>query len=249
MNPIRGICWGGLLAAVVLGLSMSAPVWALTDAECVKLGGACNNWSETCDEGFGYIGLCIGTLKNSACCKPNPGGAVFGQPGVSNPEAAQIAKCTDQKGICAEMGCPADYTQSGICEQTAFTTKYCCLPKPGTAAATGAAPAPSAGSPVTLTNPLGNVTLIGLLGRFVSAFLGMVGALALLVFIYAGVMYMTAGSSDRVKKATETMKYAVIGLAAIMLAYFMTDLFIKALTQNPPTPPSAAKTNVTLPTQ
>lgn len=93
---------------------------------------------------------------------------------------------------------------------------------------------------MTLYNPLcpdgsaSCVTLNGLIGRFVAAFIGMVGALALLVFVYAGIMYMTAGSSDRVKQATDTMKYALIGLALIMFAYVLTSFFFNALTSEPP---------------
>jgi len=244
----------GAAAALAVWLAASPSVMAMSEGQCVKEGGSCNSWSESCDPGFGFIGLCDGTLKNSACCKPNPGGAVYG--GGVDP----VAQCKDQKGICVDT-CPQNYFPGGVCDQGIFTTTLCCVPGAalGGAGSGGQQPAQTApaaqpGSPVSLFNPLCpgqsscNVTLIGLLGRFVSAFLGMVGALALLVFVYAGIMYMTAGSSDRVKTATDTMKYAVMGLAAIMFAYLLTDLFVKAMTSNPPTPPKP-KTPATLPTQ
>jgi hypothetical protein len=113
----------------------------------------------------------------------------------------------------------------------------------------------SPGSAMTLFNPLCpkdnpncEVTLNSLIGRFVAAFLGMVGALALLVFVYAGVIYMTAGSSDRIKEARDTMKYAVLGLGLIVFAYVLTNFFFNALTSSPPTEKPASKP-VTLPTQ
>jgi len=120
----------------------------------------------------------------------------------------------------------------------------------GTTAGSPAASGTTAGSPMTLTNPLcpaanpNCVTLNALIGRFVAAFIGMVGALALLVFVYAGIMYMTAGSSDRVKQARDTMKYAVIGLALIIFAYALTSFFFNALSSSPPgaTPPKKATT-------
>ncbi|MBU1034356.1 pilin, partial [Patescibacteria group bacterium] len=69
--------------------------------------------------------------------------------------------------------------------------KVCCYLLPEVQAAAGA------GSPTELTNPLGaNATFYTVIQRVISAFLGMVGALALAVFVYAGVMWMTAGSSD-----------------------------------------------------
>lgn len=76
----------------------------------------------------------------------------------------------------------------------------------------------------------------------------MVGALALLVFVYAGVVYMTAGSSDRVKEARDTMKYAVLGLAMIIFAYVLTNFFFNILTSSAPTEKPVSKP-VTLPTQ
>lgn len=167
------------------------------------------------------------------------------------PVVNTAADCTGKGGQCVTWGgtCPAGLIQSNTCDDKS-PVEMCCTPQNAPAATPAAQP----GTPIALFNPLCpgggtcNVTLISLLSRFVSAFLGIVGALALLVFVYAGVMYMTAGSSDRVKKSTETMKYAVIGLGAIMLAYLLTDLFVKALTANPPTPPKP-KASVTLPTQ
>ncbi len=90
--------------------------------------------------------------------------------------------------------------------------------------------------PVTLKDPLdiggGSPGIIGVISRFIGTFLGVVGALALLVFVYAGIVYMTAGGSDeRVKEAKDTMKYAFIGLALIMFAYAFATSFFNVLTK------------------
>ena len=199
--------------------------------------------SKECDEGFGFIGLCTGTIIDSACCKPNQGGQVFGQSG-SNPEAACLAaggKCVD------DDKCPDGFFPSGNCKVGVLSTTMCCTPQPG-GANTQSAAGGSAGSSMTLEDPLGEATLNGLIGRFVAAFLGMVGALALLVFVYAGIVYMTAGSSDRVKEARETLKYAVLGLGLIVFAYVLTNFFFNALTSAPPTDKPVVKP-VTLPQQ
>jgi hypothetical protein len=105
-------------------------------------------------------------------------------------------------------------------------------------AANPPAPGPSAtssaGSSMSLSDPLGGVGLIGILSRLVKTFLGLTGAIALLVFVYAGVMYMTAGGDDsQVTKAREAMKYAFIGLVLIMGAYALTNFYFMVLTQAP----------------
>ena len=82
-----------------------------------------------------------------------------------------------------------------------------------------------------LENPIGKgSTLFTVIRNVITFFVGMVGALALGVFVYAGVTWMTAGSSDRIQKAKDAMKYAVIGLALIAFAFAITTFFIDTLT-------------------
>lgn len=117
--------------------------------------------------------------------------------------------------------------------ETCGGNQVCCAggpptdqPQP-TAAPTGPA---AAGSPTKLFNPLGEgTTLFTVARRIVQTFLGVMGAGALLVFIYAGILWMTAGSGDRVKKAQDTMKYAVLGLLIIMFAYGISVFVVSAL--------------------
>ena len=84
---------------------------------------------------------------------------------------------------------------------------------------------------IALTNPLGaGASFYTIIKNVIMAFLGMVGGLALLVFVYAGILWMTAGSSDRVQKAKDAMKYAVIGLALFAFSYVITSFVINGLT-------------------
>ncbi len=78
-------------------------------------------------------------------------------------------------------------------------------------------------------NPLGaGVGIFDVLGRAVKTFLGVIGAIALLIFIYGGVTYMIAGGEEsRVTKARDILKYATIGLVAIILAYVLVNFFIR----------------------
>lgn len=90
------------------------------------------------------------------------------------------------------------------------------------------APAGTPGSDMKLVNPLGaTATIPNIIGKVISTFLSMVGAVALLVFIFGGVVYMTAGGSQkRIDLAKDTLKYAAIGLSIIMFAYAITNSFL-----------------------
>jgi hypothetical protein len=125
-------------------------------------------------------------------------------------------------------------TNKGFPEMCPGAT-ICCATMPGEtntlSGTTTKAAAGGAGSPVTLKNPLGaNASFYTIIKNVIQAFLGMVGGLALLVFVYAGILWMTAGSSDRVQQAKDAMKYAVIGLALITFSYAITSFVIDGLT-------------------
>lgn len=59
-----------------------------------------------------------------------------------------------------------------------------------------------------------------LIKTIVDVLLFILGAISVLVIIGAGIMYATsAGDAARVKKAKDTLMYAVIGLVVALLAY------------------------------
>ncbi|MFA6394209.1 MAG: pilin [Patescibacteria group bacterium] len=74
---------------------------------------------------------------------------------------------------------------------------------------------------VTLDNPLPDAgTPQALIGKVISAALGLVGSLALAMFIFGGFMWMTAmGNPEKVKKGRDTMVWAALGLVIIFTAY------------------------------
>ncbi|MFH1620519.1 MAG: pilin [Patescibacteria group bacterium] len=136
-------------------------------------------------------------------------------------------ECTETLDACnAKGGIGANLGKSDCA-----SPKACCVVLKKSASAgtsSGAVAIPT----IKLENPLGNgVGIFGIMGRVVKTFLGFVGALALLIFIYAGVTYMTAGGdAGRVTKARDTMKYAVIGLALIIFAYAIVVFFLTSVT-------------------
>ncbi|MCX6795362.1 MAG: pilin [Candidatus Falkowbacteria bacterium] len=84
----------------------------------------------------------------------------------------------------------------------------------------------------SLYNPLGtSTTVFSLTGRIISVVLGLVGSIALVMFIYGGVLWMTsAGSADRVKKGREAILWAVIGMAVIFASYGLTKFLLDKIT-------------------
>lgn len=91
------------------------------------------------------------------------------------------------------------------------------------------APADSGGS-VTLFNPLGaNVGVAEFISRGIRAVIGIIGAMALLMFIYGGVMWMTAGDSKRVESSKEILKNSTIGLLLIFFSYSIVSVIFSLL--------------------
>lgn len=64
-------------------------------------------------------------------------------------------------------------------------------------------------------------------GTIISAIIGVLGVIAVVVIIYGGVQYMTSsGDSGKVKKAKDTILYGVIGLIICALAFAITNFVI-----------------------
>ncbi len=70
-----------------------------------------------------------------------------------------------------------------------------------------------------------------LIGQALKVFLGIIGSLALVIFIYGGVMWMTSGGNpDKVKKAQGTLVWSILGLVVIFSSYVLVSSVITALT-------------------
>ncbi len=86
-----------------------------------------------------------------------------------------------------------------------------------------------------LKNPLGSdpekTDLRVIVADVIRNAMAVIGSITLLVFFAGGVMWLTsAGNPERVKKGTNTMLYAVIGLAVIFSAYAILNTVIRGLT-------------------
>jgi len=73
-------------------------------------------------------------------------------------------------------------------------------------------------------------TLPQIIGTVVSIFLGFLGTIFIILTIYAGFIYMTAqGSEEKVKKALDTLRAALIGLAIVVGSYGIYTAISKVL--------------------
>jgi len=84
-----------------------------------------------------------------------------------------------------------------------------------------------------LPDPLKGADLPTIIGNIIKAVLGLVGVLALVMFIYGGILWMTSGGSEeQVKKAKDTLVSAIFGLAIIFFSYALSNFVITALTKS-----------------
>src|SRR3989344_7003769 len=85
---------------------------------------------------------------------------------------------------------------------------------------------------VAVTNPLGSVNDIpSLVSNIITGILGIVGALALFMFVWGGVLWLTSGgNSDRIQKGKYTLVWATLGLFIIFASYGLLRVIIDALT-------------------
>jgi len=89
------------------------------------------------------------------------------------------------------------------------------------------------GGGVCITNPLaagGIDSFQTLIGRAINSILGVVGSLALVMFVYGGLLWMTSGgSNEQVKKGRDILIWATVGLVIIFSAYGLVRFVIQGV--------------------
>ncbi|MBI5077642.1 hypothetical protein HZB94_04660 [Candidatus Falkowbacteria bacterium] len=69
--------------------------------------------------------------------------------------------------------------------------------------------------------------LLPMIGNIIKILLTLLGVIFLILVVYAGFMWMTAGGDkEKVEKAQDILKRAVIGLAITLAAYAISDFVI-----------------------
>ncbi len=74
-------------------------------------------------------------------------------------------------------------------------------------------------------------TLPAAVGAIISAVLGLVGVILLVIMVYAGFLWLTAGGNDdQVAHAKQLIKNGVIGMAITLSAFVITQFVVNQLT-------------------
>lgn len=83
-----------------------------------------------------------------------------------------------------------------------------------------------------LENPIGENDPRAIIANVIQVFLGILGSIALIMFIYAGLSLMISGGNpEKVKKAQKTLVWAVIGLILIFGSYGILNFVFETLSQ------------------
>lgn len=85
----------------------------------------------------------------------------------------------------------------------------------------------------SLSNPLKANTPQQLIGQIINAVLGLVGSLALLMFVFGGLTWMTSGgNAEKIKKGRDILVWAAIGLVVVFSAYGLVRVLILGVGAN-----------------
>ncbi len=123
-------------------------------------------------------------------------------------QQACVSSCQDKQYSCAQDTC------------TTLAPK--CVKASATAGSSG-----GTDTSAKLYNPLGDVTIQGLVARLIRAVIGIVGSLALAAFIYGGIVWMTSGGNEkRVAQGKAILINATIGLLLIFFSYTIVNAFL-----------------------
>lgn len=178
-------------------------------------------------------------------------GALFWA-GLWSVDLANSAMCSSYGGSCSDTSCP-----EGTFEQSTGEIDYedcnpddiCCV-SPSTATTldeslggqilnepTGEAKDEAIVEPVSALkqgasklNPMDFREPTDLLSRAINAMLGFMGSIALILYIYAGLIWMSAsGNSDKVSKAKNILIWTTLGIVAMAASYMIVRFVIGKL--------------------
>jgi len=122
--------------------------------------------------------------------------------------------------------------QSNYCNTTNSTCEVQQPPILPPSQPSGLTPTNASGTTTSLPNPLGTTSINLLLGRIIRYVVGLSGALALVIFIYGGLMWIfSQGKADMINKGKKAISYSVIGLVIIFTSYIIIRFIITALTK------------------
>lgn len=137
-----------------------------------------------------------------------------------------VGESTDQKQtFCQEMtNCEYD-SASNSCKLKSTTTSTPTPPNPDVELQF---PNPLAGDASNAHEI--SIATTALIAKVISAILGLLGSVSLLVFLIGGVLYLVSGGEEaKVKKSVDTLKWAFLGLVVVFAAYAILNMILEGL--------------------
>ncbi|MCX6797989.1 MAG: pilin [Candidatus Falkowbacteria bacterium] len=116
-----------------------------------------------------------------------------------------------------------------------FLMPFLVLATPGDSTTVPAGPGDSAPIPcgtnqACIDNPIKVYSPQALIGQIIDVVLGIVGSLALVMFVFGGITWMTSsGSPEKIKKGRDILIWAAIGLVIIFSSYALVNFVIKGI--------------------
>lgn len=111
-------------------------------------------------------------------------------------------------------------------------------------ASTAIALVPLAAAAIAFPDPFAGRSVQVIIGDAIRVVLGISGSIALLMFLYGGFTWMTAGGSpEKVETAKNTLTWAGLGLAVIFGSYVLVNFVITGLQQATPAGSEASTCN------
>jgi len=124
----------------------------------------------------------------------------------------------EEEGCCVSDADPSPECGAGEVEEDGS-----CVPAPTEAEK-------STVKAIQLESPIEDTDIVPLIGRVIRTALGVVGAIALLMFVYGGLIWLTSeGTPDKIKKGMDVLLWAAIGLVVIFASYTLVDFVFTAL--------------------
>jgi len=151
--------------------------------------------------------------------------------GMLGPSPALAASCAakDVANVSAVSKCKL-VTDEGLCNKD----PECAWSAPTIPESAPAAPKDTAEDKdiIKLDNPIGkgNVQISTIVGKAIQVSLGVIGSVALVVFVYGGFRWLTAaGNSESIEAGTGAMVWATIGIFIIFSSYAILQLVFNAI--------------------
>lgn len=198
----------------------SNQVYAVS-AECAKKGK-----HYTCENPSRQNQTCVGALgctDGNQCCIDNKWLEATACRDKGGPTANCYKDCDGKETVPnGDVGCK---NENG---------KKCCKPLSGASADTNSGILPlETGGTCSPGENCGNYSLndfVQLAVEVSDFILGIVGSLALLAFVYGGIVFLiSGGSSEKVEKGKQILLGAVIGLVVVFLSYTIIQFTLDAL--------------------